>query len=65
MLIQAATLIADIRRRIDDFANRSTHSRTPPGLARFKRDQSYEVTVVDNFYQLGQQSFAHHGTSAM
>lgn len=71
MLTQAAISIANTRRRIHESLLAQAAVRTkagrslPVGLDLDARTHSYEVTVVDQFYQLGQQSFALHGSVGM
>lgn len=69
MLAQAAISIANTQRRILDHVlariQKDGNAHLPATLRSSKRHHSYEVTVVDQFYQLGQQSFAHHGSVAM
>lgn len=69
MLAQAAISIANTQRRVYarvlGSIQKRGNSKLPIHLTKSKRDASYEVTVVDQFYQLGQQSFAHHGSIAM
>jgi hypothetical protein len=61
MLTQAALSIVNTQRRVLD----RDAMQLSPGLRASKRDASYEVTVVDQFYQLGQRHFERRGISAM
>lgn len=71
MLTQAAISIANTRRRIAEHVlsgatvKPGTKHGIPVGLFGKGKGSAYEVTVVDQFFQLGQQSFALHGSVAM
>ncbi|RKE60510.1 hypothetical protein [Microbacterium sp. AG238] len=61
MLTQAALSIVNTQRRVLD----RDALQLGVGLRPSKRDAAYEVTVVDQFYQLGQRHFERRNISAM
>ncbi|MBM7331362.1 hypothetical protein JS562_51680 [Agrobacterium sp. S2] len=66
MLTQAAISIANTERRVLDRVGNSIREKNKtllPSSVDSERTSAYEVTVVDLFYQLGQQSFAAHGSA--
>lgn len=68
MLAQAAISIANTQRWALDRVLRSLQTENATALpesADSERTHAYEVTVVDTFVQLGQQSFAAHGSTPM